>query len=77
MLKSWFMEKYFENLTSGYSECRPSIPERHSQEAYGMFRLKIEIAEILGKDVHILSDFIGGDSRVDLCCLDVCVAEHL
>ena len=28
------------------------------------------------KDVHVLSDFIGGDSRVNLCSLDVCVAEH-
>lgn len=77
MLKSKFVEIYFENLTSRHSECRPSIPERHSHEAYGMFCLEIEIAEILGKDVHVLSDFIGGDSRVDLCCLDVCVAEHL
>ena len=38
--------KYFENLTSGHSERRPSIPERHSHEAYGMFRLKVEIAEV-------------------------------
>ena len=37
---------FFENITSGHSECRPSIPERHSQEAYGMFRLKVEIAEV-------------------------------
>lgn len=37
---------FFENLTSGHSECRPSIPERHSHEAYGMFRLKVEIAEV-------------------------------
>ncbi len=40
------MVKYFENHTSGHSECRPSIPERHSHEAYGMFRLKVEIAEV-------------------------------
>ncbi len=77
MLKSLPLEKYSENLTSRHSECRPSIPERHSQEAYGMFRLKVEIAEILGKDVHILSDFVGGNSRVDLCSLDICVSEHL
>ncbi len=38
--------KKFENLRSGHSECRPSIPERHSHEAYGMFRLKVEIAEV-------------------------------
>ena len=69
---------FFENLTSRHSECRPSIPERHSPEAcYGMFSLKIEVAEVPGKNIHILSDFIGCDSRVDLCCLDVCVAEHL
>ena len=37
---------FFGNLTSVHSECRPSIPERHSHEAYGMFRLKIEIAEV-------------------------------
>ncbi len=42
-----------------------------------MFSLEIEIAEVFGKDVHILSDFIGGDSRVNLSCLNVCVAEHL
>lgn len=77
MLKSKFVENYFENLTSRHSECRPDIPERHSQEAYGMFSLKIEVAEVPGKDVHILSDFIGGNSRVDLCGLDICVAEHL
>lgn len=70
-------EDYLENLTSRHSECRPDIPERHSQEAYGMFRLEIEVAEVPGKDVHILSDFIGGNSRVDLCGLDICVAEHL
>lgn len=69
--------KKFENLRSGHSECRPSIPERHSHEAYGMFSLEIEIAEILGKDVHVLSDFVGGNSRVDLCSLDICVSEHL
>lgn len=40
------MVKYFENHTLGHSECRPSIPERHSHEAYGMFRLKVEIAEV-------------------------------
>lgn len=68
---------FFENLTSGHSECRPSIPERHSQEAYGMFSLEIEIAEVFGKNVHILSDFVGGNSRVDLCSLDICVSEHL
>lgn len=77
MLKSKFVENYFENLTSGHSECRPSIPERHSHEAYGMFSLEVEIAEVLGKDVHIFPNFIGGDSRVNLCGLDVCVAEHL
>ena len=77
MLKSKFVENYFENLTSRHSECRPDIPERHSQEAYGMFSLKIEVAEVPGKDVHILSDFIGGNSRVDLCGLDICVSEHL
>ena len=49
MLKSKFVENYFENLTSRHSECRPSIPERHSHEAYGMFSLEIEIAEILGR----------------------------
>ena len=68
---------FFENLTSGHSECRPSIPERHSQEAYGMFSLEIEIAEVFGKNVHILSDFVGGNPRVDLCGLDICVSEHL
>lgn len=46
MLKWKICGKYFENLTSGHSECRPSIPERHSHEAYGMFRLKVEIAEV-------------------------------
>lgn len=69
--------KYFENLTSGHSECRPSIHERHSHEAYGMFSLKIEVAEVPGKNIHILSDFVGGNSRVDLCSLDICVSEHL
>ena len=77
MLKSKFVENYFENLTSGHSKCRPSIPERHSQEAYGMFRLKIEVAEVSGKDVHILSDFVGGNSCVDLSGLDICMSEHL
>ena len=69
--------KYSENLTSGHSECRPSIPERHSQEAYGMFSLEIEVAEVSGKNVHILSDFVSGNPRVDLCGLDICVSEHL
>ncbi len=77
MLKSLPLEKYSENLTSRHSECRPSIPERHSQEAYGMFSLEIEIAEVFGKNVHILSDFVGGNSRVDLCGLDIGVSEHL
>ena len=78
MLKSKFVENYFENLTSRHSECRPSIPERHSPEAcYGMFSLKIEVAEVPGKNIHILSDFVGGNSRVDLCSLDICVSEHL
>lgn len=69
--------KYFENLTSGHSECRPSIHERHSHEAYGMFSLEIEVAEVSGKDVHILSDFVGGNSCVDLSGLDICMSEHL
>ena len=42
-----------------------------------MFRLKVEIAEVSRKDVHILSDFIGGYSRVNLSCLNVCMTEHL
>lgn len=67
----------FENLTSGHSECRPDIPERHPQEAYGMFSLEIEVAEVSGKNVHILSDLVGGNSRVDLCGLDIGVSEHL
>lgn len=63
---------------SGYSKCRPSIPERHSQEAYfGMFSLEIKVAEVLGEPVHVLADFIVGDSCVDLRCLHVGVAEHL
>lgn len=70
-------EDYLENLTSRHSKCRPDIPERHSQEAYGMFSLKIEVAEVSGKNVHILSDLVGGNSRVDLCGLDICVSEHL
>lgn len=45
-VKVEFCEKNIKNLTSGHSECRPSIPERHSHEAYGMFRLKVEIAEV-------------------------------
>lgn len=77
MLKSLPLEKYSENLTLRHSECRPSIPERHSQEAHGMFSLEIEVAEVLGKNVHILSDFVGGNSCVDLCGLDICVSEHL
>lgn len=77
MLKWNSQEKYSENLTSRHSECRPSIPERHSQEAYGMFSLEIEVAEVSGKNVHILSDLVGGNSRVDLCGLDIGVSEHL
>lgn len=69
--------KNSKNLTSGHSECRPDIPERHSHEAYGMFSLEIEVAEVLGKNVHILSDFVGGNPRVDLCGLDIGVSEHL
>ena len=42
-----------------------------------MFSLEIEVAEVSGKNIHILSDFVGGNSRVDLCGLDICVAEHL
>ena len=62
----------------GYSECRPSIPERHPHEAFaGMFCLEIEVAEILGKYVHILPDFIGCDSCVNLGRLNVGMAEHL
>ena len=42
-----------------------------------MFSLKIEVAEVLGEPVHILADFIVGNSCVDLRCLHVGVAEHL
>ncbi len=42
-----------------------------------MFSLEIEIAEVFGKDVHVLTDLIGCDSRVNLRSLNVCVAEHL
>ena len=42
-----------------------------------MFSLEIEVAEVSGKNIHILSDFVGGNSRVDLCGLDICVSEHL
>lgn len=42
-----------------------------------MFSLKIEVAEVLGEPVHVLADFIVGDSCVDLRCLHVGVAEHL
>ena len=42
-----------------------------------MFRLQIKVAEIPGEDFHVLTDFISGYSRINLCSLDVCVAEHL
>ena len=42
-----------------------------------MFSLEIEVAEVSGKNVHILSDLVGGNSRVDLCGLDIGVSEHL
>lgn len=42
-----------------------------------MFSLKIEITEVLGEPVHILADFIVGNSCVDLCGLHIGVAEHL
>ena len=42
-----------------------------------MFSLEIKVAEVLGEPVHVLADFIVGDSCVDLRCLHVGVAEHL
>ena len=71
------VEIILENLTSRHSKCRPSIPERHSHEAYGMFRLQIKVAEVLGKDFHVLSDFIGGYPCIDLGGLDIGMTEHL
>ena len=54
-----------------------AFPNGTHLRRYGMFSLKIEVAEVPGKNIHILSDFVGGNSRVDLCGLDICVAEHL
>lgn len=42
-----------------------------------MFSLKIEVAEVLGEPVHVLADFIVGNSCVDLRGLHIGVAEHL
>ena len=42
-----------------------------------MFRLQIKVAEIPGEDFHVLTDFIGGYSCIDLGGLDIGMTEHL
>lgn len=42
-----------------------------------IYQLKVEVSEIFCEILHVVTDFLVGDSGVDLRGLDICMAEHL
>ncbi len=53
------------------------ICSRRFVSELAIYQLKIEVSEIFCEIIHVVADFLVGDTGVDLCCLDICVAEHL